>query len=231
MIFRIDLKHFLTEAIDYFSMEDLISMEYCIISSKICNGSRSTHVGRFSELYPNTESIYQYELTGDIKVLEKMYFDMVDTNDRSKDRISNHYHNIMYRTFINPLLNHFNVMIVCDEAENPYVTVICEYLKQKFEIEVIDLNELFTKGKVGPLYIDRDKIRDKAVDIRRNAVKAEINSQKQTEGGRSKLLATMTKKEKVAELKKYGVDAKSYSVDELDEALDAEWVDKVKGIL
>ena len=196
MIFRINMKHFLLEAIDHFSLEDLIGADYYIISAGIPNGGRSNHITKFNELYPSTEMQYDYATTGDYKVFKKRYYGMLDSDDDNRDKTSNSYHNLIYRGLINPLLQSMNIFMICKEEEDYILDALCSYLKDRFDIEVVDLNELFSKGRVGAIYLDRDKIRDKAVDIRRNALKAEFKSMKETRGGRENLLKKMSRKDK-----------------------------------
>ena len=168
---------------------------------------------------------YDYATTGDYKVFKKRYYGMLDSDDDNRDKTSNSYHNLIYRGLINPLLQSMNIFMICKEEEDYILDALCSYLKDRFDIEVVDLNELFSKGRVGAIYLDRDKIRDKAVDIRRNALKAEFNSMKETRGGRENLLKKMSRKDKERELEKYHV--KNYDKKDIDELLMAEWEEEV----
>lgn len=219
MLYRIDMKHFLLHAIDHFSLYDLQNMQYCIISAKVTNGGKCKNVIKLQELYPTTDMVITYEETKDKKLLEKMYLDMLNPKD-SKNEITP-YAAVIYQAFVNPLLQRFNVMIVCDELENDFIDILCKYLKKEYSIEVIDLNELFTKGRVGPIYIDRDEIKDKAVDIRKAALRDEVRALSSTREGKAKLITKMSKKKKLKELKKFGVDADDR--DNLDSMLLEEW--------
>lgn len=220
MIYRCDLQHFLVHAIDYFSLPELSSIQYAIISSKISSGGRSRNVVKDNVLYPDVDSIIAYDDYKDKKIFEQMYVSMLDDKDKLEE--SNPFTNNIYKVFINPLLEHYDVMIICDEAENMYIDVLCKYLKDKFEIEVIDLNELFTKGRIGAIYIDRDEIRDKAVDIRRAALKEQIKNMSSTRDGKEQLISKMSKKEKIKQLKKYGVKLGPNDKD-IDQILLEEW--------
>jgi hypothetical protein len=220
MIYRCDLQHFLVHAIDYFTLPELSSIQYAIISSKISSGGRSGNVAKINALYPAVESIIAYDDYKDKKIFEQMYISMLDGKDEPEE--SNPFANTIYRVFINPLLEHYDVMIICDAIENVYIDVLCKYLKEKFEIEVIDLNELFTKGCIESIYINRDEIRDKAVDIRRAAIKEQIRNMSSTRDGKEQLISKMSKKEKIKQLKKYGVKLGSNDKD-LDQILLEEW--------
>ena len=91
-------------------------------------------------------------------------------------------------------------------------------------IEVIDLNRLFSKGSVGPIYIDRDDIWDKAVDIRRAAGKDQIKALESTSGGRLKLLGMMKKKNKIKKIEELGIMITSYNEKDIDSILMDAWV-------
>lgn len=221
MIYRIDIQHFLTHAIDHFTSDDLIHFQYAIISAKINNGRSVANTVKMNELYPSPDIIMEYEEYKDKEILEKMYFDMLDNGDISKEDSAN----LFYNVFVNTLLNHYDVMILCDECENDYIDCLVKYLNKKFSIEVIDLNQLFIKGRVNEIYIDREKIWDKAVDIRRLAGKQMMKSLSQTRDGRLKLLEKMSTKDKIEKCKEIGIEVSKKDKKELDAILIDEWVD------
>lgn len=221
MIYRIDLQHYLVHAIDHFSLKDLTEMQYCIISAKIPNGGKCRNVVKMNDLYPSTEAVINYADTHDKSILKKMYIDEMFPKHKKGEPETSTFTNAIYQTFINPLLQHYNVMILCDELENPYIDCLCEYLKDEYGIEVIDLNELFTKGRVGSIYIDRKEIKDKAVDIRRGALRDQVKAMSSTRDGKEMLIAKMTKKKKLKELEKFGV--KADKDDDIDSMLLEEW--------
>ena len=66
----------------------------------------------------------------------------------------------LWRYFIAPLKAHQDIVFVCDKDENMILDILFEYVHDKTEIEVIDLNKLFTDGQIGPLYLDWDEIHD-----------------------------------------------------------------------
>ena len=138
MIYRCDLQHFLSYAIDYLTLEELTSMPYAIISAKISSGGKLLNVVKINALYPDIETIVNWSDLKDKKIMRKMYLEMLDPKDNEIDglkRISNPYDVQIYQTFINPLLEHYNVMIMCDRVENHYIDVLCEHLKKKFHID------------------------------------------------------------------------------------------------
>lgn len=227
MIFRCDLQHFLVHAIDYLSLQDLTNMQYAVISSKMSVSGRALNVSKVNQLYPDIDTICAWADYKDKDLLRKMYFGMLSLKDEKLDKDeSNEFHNCIYQVFINPLLEHYNIMIVCDKEENVFIDLLCEYLKENFYIEVIDLNELFTKGRIGHIYIDRDEIRDKAVDIRRAALKEQIRNMASTREGKAALISKMSDKEKKKQLKKYGVKLRDNEMEDIDEILLDEWTEQ-----
>lgn len=224
MIYRIDFQHFMTHAIDHFDSQELAHFQYAIISAKIRNGHRCDNIEKISELYPTPEIVMNYAEYKDKEIMEKMYMDML--NPKLKDpRDTDYVANMVYRTFVQSLINHYDVVIMCDEIENDYIDVLCKYLKKKFSIEVIDLNELFIKGRVGPIYLDRDKIRDKAVDIRRAAAREQLKALESTREGKLKIIGMMNTKAKISKLKELGIKVSSADKKNLDKLLIEEWAE------
>lgn len=221
MIYRIDLQHFLTHAIDYFSRDELSHFQYAIISAKIANNGRELNVTKLNNLYPTPDIVLSYAEYKDKKILEKMYTDLLTVHDSNDEWIGE----IIYKSFVNPLIHHHDVVIICDRTENDYIDILCKHLKKNYEIEVINLNQLFSEGRVGPIYIDRDVIWDKAVDIRRTAGKHQIEAMSSTRDGRMKLLSLWNKKEKIAKLKELGIKVNKGDMKELDKLLIDAWVE------
>lgn len=216
--------------IDYFTLEDLYHFQYAIVSAAIPNQGMLTAsdgsncvVAKISNLYPNSEIITAYAEHHDKKILEKMYIDQLDTSKTGNDWVGR----IILKGFVDPLLNHFDVLIVCKEEENDYIDILCKFLRKKFGIDVIDLNILFKEGHVGPIYIDRKEIRDNIVDIRREAVKLERESMESTRDGRLKLIMNvMRKKDKIKKLNELGIRTKDESEEQLNRMLIDAWVDE-----
>lgn len=221
MIYRIDIQHFLTHAIDHFTSEELSHFQYAIISAKVKNGRRAMNATKINELYPTPEIVLTYADYQDKDILEKMYMELLhpEKSDNGNDWVTNK----LYTVFINTLLHHVDVVILCDKAENDYIDVICKLLKKEFSIEVIDLNELFIKGHVGQLYIDRDEIRDKAVDIRRSSTKEQLRALESTRDGRLQIIRNMSKKSKISKLKELGINITEADKKNLDALLIDEW--------
>lgn len=221
MVYRIDLQHFLTHAIDYLTSDELRSGQYLLVSAKLKNLSSATNVVKCGELYPDVDTIEAYADLQNKEVLEKMYFDLMKPK---RGDVTRWQDNVWYRFIINPFLNHENIFIVCDEAENDYIDVLCKYLKKTFGIEVIDLNTLFSKGRIGPIHIDRKEIHDRAVDIRKVALRNEQRDLSCTKKGRASLMEMMTKKEKLRKLKQLGIEVDKKNDQEIDDILRIEWV-------
>lgn len=223
MIYRINLKNFLGKAIDHFSLQDLVTMQYCIISAKIPNSGKMRNVVKMNDLYPSMEAVITYSETHDKEILKKMYIDELFPKHKKGERETSQFTNAIYQAFINPLLQRFNITILYDELEDAYIDCLCDYMKDEYGIEVIDLNELFTKGKIGPIYIDRDDIRDKAVDIRRAALRDEVRALSSTKEGKAQLISKMSKKKKLKELERFGIIAEESDMKNLDSMLLEEW--------
>ena len=90
---------------------------------------------------------------------------------------------------------------------------------------MIDLNELFTTGRTGEIYIDIGEIKNKAVDVRKAAVMEARNAMAMTEDGRRKLVGTMSKKEKLWHLKKLGIKLNDTEKKDIDNILIEAWED------
>jgi len=231
LIYRIDQRHFLTHFIDYFPLREITHMQYAIISAKIRNSGKLQNVVKLPDLYPEPEIIIAYEESKDKNILEKMYFNFLDPSAEDKERMkrggSYFMYNIIYKSFINPLFQHNDIVIVCDEEENDIIDVFCKYLKKKFKVDVIDLNELFKTGHVGNIYIDRSEIECAVVDIRRQCAKDEMDSLSSTQDGRAQLISMMTKKEKLKKLRKYGIDPTDEDKKNIDSLLLTLWNDEM----
>lgn len=224
MIYRIDDTHFLTHAIDYFTRDELLHFQYAIFSASIQNGGRTTNVVKINELYPLVDITIEYQTNHDEKIAKNEYREFIHPSTK-ENVIGQTQYNLdiyFYNYFINPLLNHHDIMIVCAESENMYVDVLCEVLEKYYDITVIDLNILFTEGKIGPISIDMDDIHDIAVDIRKKALNENIKQLECTAEGRLKSLSVMSTKNKKKKLDSLGI---LYNKgDNLDQLLIDSWV-------
>jgi hypothetical protein len=214
MLFRIDKQRFLTHMIDHFTLDELLSLEYAIISASVIVKGYTTNVQKINVLYPDVELVLRYDETNDKDIFKKMYFDELTELTGT-----------IYRTFVANLLEHKNICIVCDEKENFIIDVLCEFLKKKFNVDTIDLNELFIKGRVGPYYLDLDEVENKSVDIRRKVVKDKLQSMESTRDGRMTVLKGMTKDDKIKKLKSLGINVKRVDHINLDQLLIDGWVE------
>lgn len=225
MIYRIDIQHYLTHAIDYFTQEELTHFQYAIISAVIRNQGTSLNVAKVNELYPLPEIIIEYEEYKDKSIMEKMYTEFLSPKkDNDIGMTRNQMANIFYRTFINTLNSHVDIIILCDKSENQYIDVICNVLYKDYHIEVIDLNKLFSEGRIGPIYIDRKKIWDRCVDVRREAGKDMNRAIESSVEGRERLLKMMTKKDKIRKIEELGINITDYDKKDLDYILMTAWV-------
>ena len=224
MIYRIDIQHYLSHAIDYFTVDELTHFQYAIISAVVRNGSRMHNVTKVNNLYPTPDIVIDYAEYKDKELMRKMYMDYLQPKNDQDGIGKNVINNIFYNTFINPLMLHHDIVIICDKTENDYIDVICDVLNKEYHIEVIDLNKLFIEGKIGSIYIDRKDIRDRAVDIRRAAGKDQIKALESTSEGRMHLLKMMNNKTKIKKIEELGIKLTSYDKDDLDSILIDAWV-------
>lgn len=221
MVYRIDLQHFLTHAIDYFSYDDLMGFQYCIISSVVKSQARISNMAKINMLYPNSDDIIQYYDDQNIDLFRKRYKHMLvgDKDDRINSLLP-----LLYNTFVQPTLNHHSVLIVCDQSENYYIDVLCDVLNDQFAIEVANLNDLFTKGRLGSVYIDRDEIHDRAVDMRRMSATISYREKALTVDGRASLLESMKPAAMKQKLKELGINVNKSDKKHLKEMLMESWV-------
>ena len=193
-------------------------MQYAVISAGIkVQGGRVLNMKKINEIHPssvNFEMTTSHENYHDIDALRKVYTEYLKKID-----------NLLYLIFVDTVLNHHNICIICCERENYYIDILVEYLKKKFALECIDLNKLFTEGRVGKIYIDRDEIHNRAVDIRRAAGDEMIEQDKMTPGGRLRLLNKMSRKQKIRKLAELGIHINESEYDQIDEMLIKEWVE------
>lgn len=221
MIYRIDFQHFMTHAIDYFSLPELTHFQYMVVSMKIGVNGTSSNVHKNGNLYPTPDMIEAFAECGDDSIVQKMYDEYLTIKTQDDEWIAG----MLYKGMINPLLEHYDVMLVCDRTENIYLDAIAAHMKRVYRLEIIDLNQLFEKGHVGPIRIDRGEIRDKAVTIRRMAGNEMYRSLSSTSDGRATLLQNFNRKEKFSKLKKLGIRvSKDESDTELDKLLTESWV-------
>lgn len=219
MIYRIDIQRFLLHAIDHFSFTDLYYCQYVIVSSRIKCGNKDGNCHKANPLYPLPETVARFAETGNTDLLDRELFALYD------DMIKHDHSTVFYDLFVRTIETHTNVMVVCHEDENPYVDSLCKFLKKRFSIEVINLNQLFTKGKIDPVHYDYNKIRDKGVDIRRAATAQAVKDKASTEEGRMELLMMWKRKTKLNLCKSIGINVrKDVSDKDLDAILIDAWV-------
>lgn len=227
MLYRIDYDKFLLHMIDHFTREELLHMQFIIISTIVKNGGHAENVIKCLGLAPTSDvTVLTYE-TDDMDVIRKAYLDELDSDDPIvRSEMNGQY----LKYILNPVELHHDVCIVCDKKEHKYIDVFCEFIKKEFGLDTIDLNELFTKGRVGSMRIDRDEIHDRCVDIRRASVKRYHDSMSTTREGRTKLVyEIMDKKDKIKLLDKYGITPTSTKTADLNEMLRDVYIDEIEG--
>lgn len=228
MLYRIDYKHFLLHMIDHFTYDELMHMQFLIISTRLSNAGRATNVAKCSELYPNMDTCNDWYANQNMDTFRRGYLDYLNSDNpvmpTRKEEVS-WLERVLFVNILKPINANHDVVLVCHESENFILDVLCEFIKEKTELETINLNQLFSKGELDPFHFNRDKIWDRAVDITRAAMRDGREALKSTADGRAKLLESMTQKEKIKELKKAGVHIRESEKDSVDEMLLSIWTD------
>lgn len=226
MLYRIDYDKFLLHMIDHFTREELLHMQYLIISAVIRNAGHVPNVVKCNELYPSADVVSETYGTHDMDVLRRAYMSEL----KSKDPIVNfNMRSIYYRFILNPIDLHHDVCIICDKNENMYIDILCEFLKDEFGLDTINLNTLFTKGRVGSIYIDWTEVHNNVVDINRAVTKEMRDSLTTSRDGRTKLVYNiMNKKEKIKLLDEYGITPTSTKNEDLNEMLKEVYIDEIE---
>lgn len=209
MLYRINYKNFLMYAIDYFTRDELASIYYIIISAKVQNNGMNDHITKINELYPTIEIVTEYDSVQDMDILEKAYREMLGDDNHIEAGIPTSEtwaEHALYR-IIHPVIHSRPVVLICsDEShEDDYVTCLCKLLKRKYSLDVIDLNQLFTEGHVGPYHIDLNKIHNKTVPIARAITTQEFKDKSSTKDGRVEIIHNMSMKHKLKMLKQFDI--------------------------
>lgn len=227
MFYRIDFQHFVTHMIDYFTMDEILHFQYFIYGGAIRNKNRKNNIAKDTYLYPSPDIVIDYEQerergNADTTKMRKMYFEYLE---ESKNDENDYIGNFLYKSIINPYLKHnYDILIICDKTENVYLDVFCEYLKKKYHIEVADLNQLFTKGHLGSVYIDKNDIHNRCVELKRKAVRQQRKSMENSKKGREHLLSIASKKEKLKIAESIGLTLTEGDKRNLDKVLTDYWV-------
>lgn len=218
MLFRINYKNFLLHMIDYFTADELTSLQYAVISAGIAvNGSERENVVKLNMLYPSSEITSRYLDDENEDILRKTYTSELKTCDHQ-----------IFIDIVQPIVTHYhNIVLINLEKEDVYTDVLVEYIKKEFGMSCIDLNELFTEGETELYFIDRKDIRDRNVKLARSIAKAQLEGYESNDQGRLHLIKNvMSDKDKIAKLKELGVKRlKRDDLDRLDELLIETWLD------
>lgn len=214
MLYRIDYERFLTHAIDYFTAEEILAMQFIVVGSVATSG-RIGNVLKKNDFYPNSEiqNIWIKHQKKDL--IKKLYF----------EHLKKHQYPI-YTYIVNNILNHQNVVLIHKDLEGPYLDLFCEFIEKEYDIETINLTELFITGRHGSVYIDMGKIHDSAVDIRRAATMEEKKALESSPSGRLQMLTEMSRKDKLAKLKERGIKVDKRDYKNLDKLLIEDWVEE-----
>lgn len=225
MIYRITYQKFLTHMIDYFTYDEILGCQYLVFSAKIIWQSRVTNGAKVNDLWPPSELFQAHEESASKLMFEQEYFNYLDKSATGGMRKVVWSGAIIYKNLVEPYLNHDNIIIICDEKEQFVVDAFCKYIDKRYALKVIDLNTLFSKDTIGPIEVDYDLIRNRAVDIRRAAGNDMSETLSQTREGRLFLMSKMNTKEKIKLLRENGIKVNDRDKKHLDELVTEIWVD------
>ena len=211
-----NFENFLIHGIDHFELNELMNIQFIIISAKVKCGDGMSNVGKFNQLFPYSEFIINYENDHHFDSFKKAYLGQIKNDDDCLIAINKY--------IINLLLKHVNIMLIWSEREDSFMAAFLDFLKEEYDIDYVNLDQLFKEGKINSIYWDPDIINDKAVKIRRYAAKMLQFEKEATVSGRLELLKnSMNKKEKIKKLKKLGY--KVGKNDNVNELLFDAWID------
>lgn len=223
MVGRITYKNFLMYFIDYFELDEIKSFYYLLISAAIPNERLNENVVKVWDLYPSSELVMMLDdSNGNIIIDESRYENFKKEYFKELDESKN----VIYKSILSPILHHnSNFMIVSSEKESMIIDALCEYLKKKFKLPIINLDELFEKGETDVFYIDKHKMHNAAVSLAREVSHNQVEGLKKTEEGRKRLLTKMNEKELRRLLKELDIRvSKNTSMSELIKLANENWV-------
>lgn len=216
MLLRINHKNFIIHMIDHFTREEILGMNYILVSAGMKAKRRANNVWKSLDLYPADETAKEHITYQNIDLFRKNYFrDLEDSEDA------------IYTELLKPIIEeHSTRVLICKEKEDDMMDVLCEYLEKKYGLQAVDLNKLFTEGKTPSVKFDREKLKRKIVDINRRVTKQGEAEAERSSGGRFRLLKTWDKKKKMKKLKSLGIRCNNLSEDEMTRILMDEWVEE-----
>lgn len=220
MLYRISYENYLLHMLDFFEKDDLVNMNYAIISSGIRNqgtfsSDNSTNMGKaisIAQLYPSSTIIAEY--IDFPEIFEKEYISELKESE-----------NLIYMTLVsNILYNRHNIILLYRDRESMYIDILSAFIYKKFRLPCVNLDELFIEGKTDVYGYHRKRVIDRAENIKLNAIKEINQSMSKTEAGRVSLLSRMNKDDKLKKLKELGIKIpKNSSDDKITELLKEEW--------
>lgn len=201
MIYRISWRNYLVHMIDWFPLDELLAMWYIVIGEGVMQHGRESNVKKPASLLPDTNIISYYAATGDAQCASGMYMSQLTRKPTKEERMTDIEQDI-YLHFTDPLAKHINVCMVYSQEESWMQETLCRYLKERHDIDVIDLDKLFSDGKVDGFYFDYDAIVARWKNVLKTMQDIEFETKSRTADGRRELLGNMTFKKKLKLLKK-----------------------------
>lgn len=210
--------------IDWFDYPIMTSIYWVVLSYEIGWTGRNNKVWKPSSdnggIFPPGSIIDYYDETRDYATSKKMYWDYLMKRENELDipcAVAD-----IYKHVIAPTKHHCNVCIVYTEPETWVCDALGEFIKDKFAVEMVDLDHLFKHGWVKGFYLDLELIREKSSEIELTSKLLDIHDKIQTSSGRAELMSKMSKKEKIKLLKDLGI--KASKSDDVDRMLTEAWV-------
>lgn len=227
MIYRISWRNYLVHMIDWFPVDELLAMWYIVVGEGVMQHGRESNVKKPAALLPTVDIISYYAATGDAQCASGMYMSQLMKKPTKEERMTEIEQDV-YLCFTDPLTKHINVCMVYSQEEVWIQDTLCRYLKEQHGIDVIDLDQLFSDGKIDGFYFDYEAIRERWKDTLKQMQEIEFITKSRTSDGRRELLSEMTFKKKLKLLKRLKIKFSSKITEEkATELLRDGWVNPV----
>lgn len=215
MLFNIDYENFLLYAIDYFKREELLDFLYIIVSAGIIHpsGKLSTDkIFKLSSLYPPYDIISLRENGYDDKVIKTKYYNYLKE------------YSVIYDIVTYATIQHKNIVIICRNNENYFIDMLCDFIYDKFKLPSINLNSLFTKGKVYVKKYNHNKIIEAIKNYEKERKKLFIKNSKANIKSdnlyiKTQAINVMPIKDIKKSLKKFNINTSNMTNEQMREAL------------
>lgn len=224
MIYRIDFQTFLLHGIDYFTREELMDMKYMLVTLKLMNGGAvRDKVTKYIDVVPNN-IVGEFDPNTEKEKFRRAYLSMLKERNYIDETLS--ITASIYKNILHPLVNHEDRMLMCDQTENYMLDIFCEFLKDKFNVDVINLNKLLLEGDHDTVKYKYQHYKNLCHKIHKEVADQYSRDQCSTSKGRKKILKKWSSDQKARQLKMLGVNAKKYNKKDYDKILTDLWVNQ-----